>query len=166
MLKIEQLAPLHDVERFDCGSNILNNVLKKRARKHAERSVSRTYVLTDHSKPKVILGYVTLTLCEVLLNQRADRRMRYSDESRQAAKLARLATSKKEQHHGYGALLVVYAMQRVLEISDHMGLVGLYVDLKDEIASGYYRQFDFINLKDNERTMFLPTESIRKALTE
>lgn len=45
-----------------------------------------------------------------------------------------------------------------------MGLVGLYVDLKDEISSGYYKQFDFIDLKKNERTMFLPTESIRAAL--
>ena len=166
MLKIETLTRNHDVERFDCGSKILNSVLKKRARQHAERAVSRTYVLIDHLKPKIILGYVTLTLCEVLLNQTEDRRIRHSSENRLAAKLARLATSKEQQHHGYGALLVVYAMQRVLEISEKMGLVGLYVDLKDEISSSYYHQFDFINLKKNERTMFLPTESIRSALIE
>ncbi|MCW8824932.1 MAG: GNAT family N-acetyltransferase, partial [Gammaproteobacteria bacterium] len=127
-------------------------------------AVSRTYVLIDNSKPKIILGYVTLTLCEVFLNQNESESTYYAGENRVAAKLARLATAKDEQHHGYGALLVIYAMKRTLEIADQMGLVGLYVDLKDEISSGYYRQFNFIKLIKNERTMFLPTESIRNAL--
>ncbi len=107
-----------------------------------------------------------LTLCEVFLNQNEKEPTYYAGKNRVAAKLARLATARNEQHHGYGALLVIYAMQRVLKIADQMGLVGLYVDLKDEISSGYYRQFDFINLKKNERTMFLPTESIQNALAE
>lgn len=164
MLKIERLTRNHDVERFDCGSKILNNVLKKRARQHAERAVSRTYVLIDDNKPRVILGYVTLTLCEVFLNQNENEATNYVGENRVAAKLARLATARNVQHLGYGALLVIYTMQRMLEIAEKMGLVGLYVDLKDEISSGYYKQFDFIDLKKNERTMFLPTESIRAAL--
>lgn len=166
MLKIERLTRDHDVERFDCGSMILNNVLKKRARQHAERAVSRTYVLIDDNKPRIILGYVTLTLCEVFLNQDTNEPTYYAGENRVAAKLARLATARNVQHLGYGALLVIYTMQRMLEISEKMGLVGLYVDLKDEISSGYYKQFDFIDLKKNERTMFLPTESIRAALAK
>lgn len=164
MLKIERLTRNHDVERFDCGSKILNNVLKKRARQHAERAVSRTYVLVDNNKPKIILGYVTLTLCEVFLNQNENEPAYNAGKNRVAAKLARLATARNVQHLGYGALLVIYTMQRMLDIAEKMGLVGLYVDIKDEISSGYYKQFDFIDLKKNERTMFLPTESIRAAL--
>lgn len=121
MLKIERLTRNHDVERFDCGSKILNNVLKKRARQHAERAVSRTYVLIDDNKPRVILGYVTLTLCEVFLNQNENEATNYVGENRVAAKLARLATARNVQHLGYGALLVIYTMQRMLEIAEKWG---------------------------------------------
>ena len=68
MLTIELLDPSkHIRERFDCGNDALNYYLKKVARQHSERGVSRTFVLVDTDKPTIILGYYTLTICAVIM---------------------------------------------------------------------------------------------------
>ena len=52
MLKIEPLTRGHDREAFDCGNNELNQnqYLKKTARQHTEKGISRTFVLVDESR--------------------------------------------------------------------------------------------------------------------
>ena len=49
MHKIELLAKVHDRDGFDCGSEPLNLFLKQTARQHAERGISRTFVLVDEA---------------------------------------------------------------------------------------------------------------------
>ena len=61
-----------------------------------------------------------------------------------AAKLARLAVSKRRQKQGLGQLLMIQAMQRVLNVSEQVGVIGLLVDAKDETATHYYQQYGFM----------------------
>ena len=63
VLKIEPLTRDHDREAFDCGNNELNQYLKKTARQHTEKGISRTFVLVDESRASEILGFFTLTSC-------------------------------------------------------------------------------------------------------
>jgi hypothetical protein len=44
---VELLSKRHDREGFDCGSEPLNLILRQTARQHADRGISRRFVLTD-----------------------------------------------------------------------------------------------------------------------
>ena len=50
MLNVEHLEKHHDRKDFDCGNKKLNDFLQKHARQHAEREISRTFVLTQVSE--------------------------------------------------------------------------------------------------------------------
>jgi hypothetical protein len=44
-----------------------------------------------------------------------------------------------------------------------LGVIGFFVDAKNNVAAAYYRQFGFIPLPDNALELFLPIATIRKA---
>jgi hypothetical protein len=44
---------------------LLNAYLQKTARQHISKGMSRTFVLVADENPKVILGFYTLSICEV-----------------------------------------------------------------------------------------------------
>jgi hypothetical protein len=60
-----------------------------------------------------------------------------------------------------GAVLLADVMQRILALSEHAGVVGLFVDAKDEDARRYYEQYGFQSLQPNPQELFLPMGTIR-----
>lgn len=164
MLKIEHLTKHHDRKSFDCGDQKLNEFLQKTARQHAERGISRTFVLVDGDSPKTILGYYTLTVCEVLPGKIADSRLQSYPHPMPAAKLARLAICADNQKNGFGQNLLFNAMERSAQISENVGLVGVFVDVKDDKVASYYAKFGFIPTENNPLVLYLPIATIRQAL--
>jgi RimJ/RimL family protein N-acetyltransferase len=67
------------------------------------------------------------------------------------------------QRQGLGTYMMHNAMDRVLQIAEHLGVIGFFVDAKNNVAAAYYRQFGFIPLPDNALELFLPIATIRKA---
>jgi len=165
--KIELLSKAHDRDGFDCGSEPLNLFLKQTARQHAERGISRTFVLVneDALPPKVILGFFALNICQI-----KPETLRPADAKRlprdvAGVRLGRLAVAKEHQRQGIGKILLVAAMKKFIEISNAAGGIGLFVDAKDHDGKRYYEQFGFISLPSNELELFLPADSIREALS-
>lgn len=159
MLKIERLSKNHDRTGFDCGDKKLNEFLQKTARQHAKREISRTFVLIDNELPQTILGYYTLTVCEVMPGEISDR----YPFPMPAAKLARLAICACNQKNGFGENLLLNAMERSARISEDAGLVGMFVDAIDDKAAGYYKRFGFIPTENNPLVLYLPIATIRQA---
>lgn len=164
MLKIERLGKHHNRKRFDCGDQKLNEFLQKTARQHADRDISRTFVLVDSDSPGTILGYYTLTVCEAMPAEISDPRLQHYPHPMPAAKLARLAINADKQKNGFGQNLLLNAMERPARISEDAGLVGMFVDAKDDKAAGYYRKFGFIPTENNPFVLYLPIATIRQAL--
>ena len=54
-------------------------------------------------------------------------------------------------------------IERVIKISEHLGIIGFFVDAKDYAAKTFYEQFGFISLPDNPLELFLPLTTIKKA---
>jgi predicted N-acetyltransferase YhbS len=146
---IEPLNKSHNREQFDCGVELLNQFLKSTARQHIQKGISRTFVLTERDLPQNIIGFFTLTICEV------------RSEKLPAVKLARLAVTRQWQRQGIGEILMVEAMQRALLVADTAGGIGLFVDAKDEAAQRYYARYGFITLADNPLEMFLSLSLLR-----
>lgn len=167
MRKIELLAKSHDREGFDCGSEPLNSFLKQTARQHAERGISRTFVLMDEgaSAPKPIIGFFSLNLCQIKSESLSANETKKLPRDVSGIRLGRLAVAKAYQRQGIGKTLLVAAMQKFMEIFNTAGGIGLFVDAKDQEAKRYYEQFGFVALPSNELELFLPVKTIQEALT-
>jgi ribosomal protein S18 acetylase RimI-like enzyme len=165
--KIEPLAKSHDRGGFDCGSEPLNLYLKQTARQHAERGISRTFVLVDEDAiaPKSIVGFFCLNLCQIKSESltAAEAKMLPCDVA--GIRLGRLAVAKKYQRQGIGKTLLVAAMGKFMEIFNRAGGIGLFVDAKDQDAKRYYEQFGFVSMPSNELELFLPVKTIQEAVT-
>lgn len=166
MYRIELLCRTHDREGFDCGSEPLNAYFRQTARQHTERGISRTFVLVDENaqEPKPVLGFFTLNLCQIRAEQLPPELARKLPRDVAGIKLGRLAVAADRQRQGLGKLLLVAAMTRVIEVFETVGGIGLFVDAKDEAARAYYERFGFLPLPDNALQLFLPLQTLRKAL--
>lgn len=163
-LEIEVLSKKHKRTAFDCGDSELNYFLQRIARQHINKGISRTFVLVDSGKPAEIIAYMTLVVCEISANDIPHTWKKKYPQKIPAAKLARLAVSTACQRKGYGELLLIDAMQKTLNVSNSMGIAGLFVDAKHEKAKNYYNQFGFISLPEQLENLFLPLSTLAKNL--
>ena len=165
MYVLENLSKRHDREGFDCGSEPLNLFLRQTARQHAQRGISRTFVLTlEEDDQKTILGFFSLNLCQIRTETLTPNESKSLPRDVAGVRLGRLAVSLSHQKKGIGRLLLVAAMQKFLEIHGVAGGIGLFVDAKDLEAKRNYEQFGFVPLPSNELELFLPLKSIQEAL--
>lgn len=166
MHRIEPLAKTHDRDRFDCGSEPLNLFLKQTARSHADRGISRTFVLVNETAtaPQPILGFFALNICQINSEWLTPEEAKKLPRKVSGVRLGRLAVAKGWQRQGLGKLLLVAAMGKFIEIFNTAGGIGLFVDAKDQEAKRYYEQFGFISLPSNELELFLPVKTIQEAL--
>jgi ribosomal protein S18 acetylase RimI-like enzyme len=158
---IEPLNKSHNRSQFDCGAEPLNQFLRATARQHLQKGISRTYVLTEQDDPQTIIGFFTLTICEIRSEKLPSEIAKKYPDQVPGVKLARLAVDRQWQRQGIGEILMVEAMQRALLVADTAGGIGLFVDAKDGAAQSYYARYGFITLEDNPLEMFLPLSLLR-----
>lgn len=165
-LTIEVLSKKHSRTSFSCGDEALDNYLLKVARQHIDKGISRTFVLVDSAMPTEILGYMTITVCEVASTEIPQNLAKKYPSIIPAAKLARLAISANIQQQGYGQLMLIDAMKKTVSAAQNIGIAGLFVDAKHEAAKQYYEQFGFLSLPEQLDNLFLPIATIGKLLNE
>lgn len=169
MLIIRALDTSPDRKSFDCGVPILNDFLHKTARQHRDKGLSNTFVLLDETNPQEILGFFTLSFLEVDVSVLpADHARRLPKSSRlPAAKLARLAVGKRHHGKGYGSILLADAVKKIVAtVKESGGIVGFFVDAKNENVMGFYLNFGFIPLQDAPLSLFLPLKTLLMDLEE
>lgn len=166
MRRLEALSKAHDREGFDCGSEPLNRFLRQTARQHADRGISRTFVLVDPDahEPRPILGYFSLTLCQVKPGQLPPEEAKKLPDNVHGVLLGRLAVAKSLQGQGLGKLLMGAALEKFMAIFEAAGGIGLFVDAKDEPAKSFYEGFGFVPLPSSPLQLFLPVKTIQAAL--
>ncbi|MEE4359543.1 MAG: GNAT family N-acetyltransferase [Desulfococcaceae bacterium] len=164
MLKIEVLRRDHDRAGFDCGNEALNQYIRNIARQHLSKGISRTFVIIDENFQNVILGFYTLTACEIHAEKLPRKYAKKYPPKIPAAKLARISVSKDHQRQGLGALMMIDAIKRVMSVSEHLGITGFFVDAKDSEAKAWYHQYGFMELPDNPLELFLPLPTLKTVL--
>jgi len=157
---IEPLAAHHDRRAFSCGVEALDLYLRRFARQHAEANISRTYVALDGAS---VRGFYSLSMSGIRRDHLPEKyRTRFPNFPLPVARLARLAVDLKHQRQGLGELLLADALQRCLQISTAIGMLGVIVDAKDEQARGWYERYEFERLPDAPLTLWLPTAAIAR----
>jgi GNAT superfamily N-acetyltransferase len=152
----------HDRDAFDCGELVLNEYLQRTASQHLKKGIANTYVLVNSADSRRILGFFTLSFLEVDLSEVPEKYGKKLPKSHlPAVKLARLAIDKNCQGKNYGRLLLADAMRRVATaIRNTAGVVGLFVDAKNQNVASFYKKFGFIPLKDNSFSLMIPHQTI------
>ncbi len=164
MLKVEPLDAAHDRASFDCGVEALNRFLQQTARQHISKGVSRTFVLVEEtaSAPKAILGFFTLSICQVLGGNVPAKWAKRLPERIPAVRLGRLAVARNVQGKGLGKALLAESLYRTAAVADLAGGIGLFVDAKDDAAAAFYARFGFVPLPAEPLSLFLPMETVRQ----
>ena len=168
MLEVELLGPAHDRTGFDCGVEPLNRYLQQIARQHIAKGISRTFVLVESGAlaPKVILGFFTISLCQVMGEDVPAKWARKLPAQIPAMRLGRLAVAKARHGQGLGKVLLIEAIRRVAAVAGLAGGIGLFVDAKDAAAAAFYAKFGFVPTTDRSLTLFMPMETIQQIVSE
>ncbi len=157
---IEPLAARHDRRTFSCGVEALDQYLRRFARQHAAANISRTYVAVNGS---TVRGFYSLAMSGIRRDNLPEKyRARFPNFPLPVARLARLAVDLHHQGQGLGELLLSDALQRCLQISASIGMLGVIVDAKDEQARGWYERYEFERLPDAPFALWLPTAAISR----
>jgi GNAT superfamily N-acetyltransferase len=159
---IRRLDKAHDRSVFNCGQPMLNEWLKDRAGQFDRRDLSRTFVATRPDEAPV-LGYYAVSTHRVIYD------VLPSTEAKGLPRLdipvvliGRLAVDQSVQGQGLGALLLVDALRRSMQISEQVGIRAVEVDALDDTARNFYLKFGFRPLLDDPRHLFIPMQEIRK----
>jgi GNAT superfamily N-acetyltransferase len=155
-MRILPLTGAHEREQFDCGRGELNLWLRRIARQHQDKGLSRTYVAADEAAPARILAYYALTLTEIDANELPAEARRRFPRRIPGVRLGRLAVERGNQGKGLGSLLLVDAIERTRRVRQEAGGVGLFVDAIDEAAAGFYLKHGFSASPDNPLLLFFP----------
>jgi GNAT superfamily N-acetyltransferase len=139
----EALAPGHDVDEFECGTESLNVWLTRHAAQAAAAGSARTFVVVDAQQARVV-GYHALTAASIAHEQATARAARGMPRHPiPAALLARLAVDVSVQGRGIGAWLLRDAMLRTLSAAESVGMRVLLVHALDADARGLYERHGF-----------------------
>lgn len=158
-LRFEPLGH-HDRAVFSCGTEALDNYIKKQASQDVRKKVAIVYVATLDSK--TILGYYTLSQYSV---QMKDIPVELSKKfpkypALPATLLGRLARDFSTRGQGVGELLLLDALNRAVAMSEQVASAAVVTDAKDQKAVDFYKKYGFIELPKTELRLFLPMASI------
>lgn len=153
------------VAGFGCGKEPLDDFLKQRAVKNEGRG-SRTFVVLSQFGEDAgkVAAYYTLGAGAVNHEECPTWAKRNMPNPIPVIVLGRLAVDSAHQGKNIGKHLLREAMQRTLEASRHVGVRALIVHAIDDAAVSFYVPFGSQAFPIDGRTLFLPIESIAKAL--
>lgn len=129
-----------ETEQFDCGVDVLNAWLKRRALLNHLSGASRTYVATAGKR---IVGFYCLAAGSVQHEAAPGKIRRNMPEPIPALVLGRLAVDQAFQKRGLGPALVLHALEQAQEVAMSVGVRALLVHAKDPEAASFYRRLGF-----------------------
>lgn len=154
----------HDRNRFNCGSDALNNYLKVMASQQAKKDNTRTFVLEDDINNAHIIGFYTLTMTPIDIKALPHKLQKKYQSSTSGGLIARLAVDERYKGQGFGEWLLIDALQKLLTASDSVAFPVVIVDAKDG-AKHFYQRYGFQAFQDAEHKLFITIADVRASLS-
>ncbi len=159
--RIERLHK-HDRKVFDCGTEVLNEYLAKRAGRE-QRKRFCTCFLAISNETDQIDGFYTLSSSSIALDDLSPAVQkelpRYQDVP--VARIGRLAVDRQAQGKRLGGALIGDALNRVLNAD--IGCYAVVVDAKDDKAISFYKHMGFEPLQDKPDVLYLAIATAKNA---
>lgn len=156
---------IRDRNRFNCGTESLNNYLRVMASQQAKKDNTRTFVLEDDNDNRHIIGFYTLTMTPIDLKALPEKLQKKYQSSTSGGLIARLAVDDRYKGKGFGEWLLIDALQKLLAASDSVAFPLVIVDAKDG-AKHFYERYGFRAFQDAENKLFITIADIRVSLGE
>lgn len=154
-------------KKFDCGNEVINRFVASGLKKQVRSNLSKCFVLLDQDNSDKFVGFYTLTSFAIdasLLDSMSQGRL---PNKVPCTRMVMLGVDKTYQKRSLGLKLLVNAIDRTLSASQHIGVLGLYLDA-DPPAVDFYLAHGFVALKDRHdekpTPMFLHIETAKAAL--
>jgi GNAT superfamily N-acetyltransferase len=159
---VERLDAEHDLGRFSCGNEELDDWLRRHALAAQAMDAARTFVLV---RGKVIVGYFSLTMGSV---QRADAPAKLVRGLPQypvgMVLLARLAIDRSAQGESLGGRLLAHALRRATAAGEAAAARLVVVDAIDDTAAGFYARHGFVPAPEHQRRLYRRMKDIRAGI--
>jgi GNAT superfamily N-acetyltransferase len=153
----------HNRKKFDSGSQALNNFLYQMANQQSDKDNTRTYVLENTKQQGIIIGFYTLTMTRLQLNELPEKLKNKHKTCESAGLIARLAVDNKYKTKGFGQWLLIDALKKLLAASQTVAFPVVVVDAKDG-AIEFYQKFGFRAFSRYPNKLFITVAEIRKNL--
>ena len=143
----------HDLQTFECGKEVLNDWLRRRAIKNQHLNASRTFVICLEGTKRVV-GYYSIatgSVCHADLGRSLRQNM---PNPVPVVVLGRLAVDVSTQGHSFGKWLLNDAVLRIANLADQVGIKAIMVHAIDGQARTFYEYFGFIQSPIAENTLF------------
>ncbi len=173
-ISIEPLDPQkHDRVAFSCGTDRLDNFLKRTARKHQTNDFTRVWVATEGGRDE-ILGFYTLNAHSLEGDDLPTKLTRNAPRfgSIPAVYLSMIAVDHLRQGQGLGRILLADALKRAAAAAEHIGIKAVVLDVIEdggpeitEKRRAFYAAMGFQPVPTRPQRMFISIETIRKART-
>jgi hypothetical protein len=165
--RIELLDPAkHRRDEFDCGVEVLNDYLKRRANQEMKSQATACYVVTPEQDVGRIAGYYTLSASVIEPSEIPEplRKKLPRYDQLGATLVGRLARDKEFAANiigeSIGEILLMSALLRSYRAASLIGAAAVVVDAKDVAAERFYKRFGFLHLKQSR--FFLPMKDVPK----
>jgi len=157
------LEKKHNRKDFDCGSQVLNDYLRRYARQNDKSGINKTFVATKADTPTVIDGYYTISSSTIdFASVPEEIKKKLPAYPIPAALVGRLAVDSFCQGEGLGTELLVNALLRIVKASSEIGIYAVRVNALDENAKQFYLKHEFIMFEDSLLSLFLPLKTIKR----
>src|SRR5271155_6162416 len=118
----EPIDKRHNREAFDCGEVVLNEFLRRYARKSHELGGAKTFLAIDDADNKSILGFYSLSPASVDYARTPEIvRRGLARHEVPGFRLARLAVDRRWQGQGIGGQLLLASGRRCLLAAEEVG---------------------------------------------
>lgn len=136
-----------DRAAFSCGTERVDNFLKRLAAQQAHEDTSRTHVAIEPPS-RAILGYYTLCLHAIDVSELPpeDQKRMPRHPSVGAVYLSMIGVDRRFQGRGLGRFLLADALKVCVAIADKAGCAFIVLDALDGDAARLYRRFGFHDL--------------------
>lgn len=154
----ETISPDHDLILFNCGDEILNEWLQKRALKNQGLNASNSYVICDANR---VVGFYAISTGSIERLNAPGAVTRNMPDPIPVMVLGRLAIDQSYQGQKLGVALLKDAMLRTLKVSKIVGVKALLVHAISEEAKRFYLHFGFQESPINSMTLLLTIKKIK-----
>ncbi|HCM7228893.1 TPA: GNAT family N-acetyltransferase [Klebsiella aerogenes] len=137
------LTEEHVLQPFDCGNDVLNDWLRRRAIKNQYLNASRTFVICLEGTQRVV-GYYSIATGSVSHSDLGRSLRQNMPDPVPVVLLGRLAVDVCTQGHNLGKWLLNDAVMRISNLVDQVGIKAIMVHAIDAKARAFYEYFGFV----------------------
>jgi GNAT superfamily N-acetyltransferase len=159
----EPLGPDHEVAAFDCGVDVLNSWLQRRAAANQASGASRTFVACEEG---CVVAYYALASSAVVPTSAPGRFRRNMPDPVPVVVLGRLAVANSHQGRGLGRALFQDAALRVIHAADAIGIRGMVVHALSQEARTFYLSLGMDESPLDPMTLMITVADLRAATAD